>query len=112
MRTVAILIAAAIIMLFVNKAFAIQEIKDVSIVEVSMNHDEKICTIIIDQNIPPSDSTGECTQRNFSWKCFNDDYLWHMVLHIKKNNLPIDIRYSSDECFNGKSGNFKLLTVW
>ncbi len=112
MKKVCMVISIFATLLFVNQAIATQEIKDVAIVDYNMNHDDKICTITIDKDIQTSSSTEKCTQRAFSWKCFNDDYLWHMVLHINKNKLPIDIRYSSKECFDEKSGNFKLLTVW
>lgn len=95
-----------------NSAMAIEEIKDVALVDYKMNHDKKECSLTIDRDIPTNASTDKCTQRTFSWKCFNDDYLWHMVLHIHKNQLPIDIRYSTDKCFEGESNNFQLLTVW
>ena len=110
-----ILITIILIFLFVtvaNSVMATHEIKDVAIVDYDMNHDEKVCTVTIDRDAPINGSIEKCTQRVFSWKCFNDDYLWHMVLHIHKNNLPIDIRYSSDECFDDSTKNMKLLTVW
>lgn len=112
MKNVGMVISIFATLLFANQAFATQEIKDVAIVGYGMNHDDKICTVTIDKDIPTSASTAKCTQRTFSWKCFNDDYLWHMIMHINNNKLPIDIRYSSDGCFDEKSGNFKLLTVW
>jgi len=112
MKKVGMVISIFASLLFVNQAIAFQEIKDAAIVDYDIIHMEKICTITIDRDIPTSASTEKCTQRAFSWKCLSDDYLWHMVLHIYKNKLPIDIRYSSDGCFDEKSGNFKLLTVW
>ena len=112
MRKSGFVISIFATLFLVNQAIANQEIKDVAIVDYNMNHDDKICTVTIDKEVPTSASTEKCTARTFSWKCFNDDYLWHMVLHINKNKLPIDIRYSSDECFDEKSLNFKLLTVW
>ena len=92
-------------------ATATQEVKDAAIVDNNMNHDDKVCTIVIDRDVTTNAVTKKCIQRKFSWKCFNDDYLWHMVLHIHKNKLPIDIRYSSEKCFDEKVNNMQLLTV-
>ncbi len=93
-------------------ACATQEIKGVSIVDTQIDYDNKVCTIIIDRDHPVTDLTSKCTSRKFSWRCFSDDYLWHMVLHVKKNNLTIDIRYSDEKCFGGKQNNMLLLTAW
>lgn len=113
MKKLGIALGILTILVSANLAIATSlEIEDVTVVEYKMNHVEQICTIAIDRDVPTSEATKGCTQRRFSWKCFIDDYLWKMVLHIEENNLPIDIRYSSDECFDEKSSNFKLLTVW
>jgi hypothetical protein len=105
-------ILTSLFLMVTNSAMATQEINDAAVVDYDMNYDEKVCTVIIDRDTPTNASTEKCTQRRFSWKCFNDDYLWHMILHIHKNKLLIDIRYSSDKCFDDKSSNFELLTVW
>jgi len=112
MRKLVIIIAIFATVIVINQAFAFQEIKDVSIVDVDMNYEDKVCTITIDQDIPTSSSTKNCTPKTFSWKCFTDDYIWHMILHINETKAPIDMRYSSDECFDEKTRNFRLLTVW
>jgi hypothetical protein len=112
MRQLTAIIFTFIILMVASMAMATQEVKDAAIVEYDMNHDDKVCTVIIGSDVPTNAATEKCTQRTFSWKCFNDDYLWHMILHIHKNKLPIDIRYSSDKCFDDKANNLQLLTVW
>jgi len=112
MRGIKAAILTSLFLMITSSAMATMEINDAAVVDYDMNYDEKVCTVIIDRDTPTNASTEKCTQRRFSWKCFNDDYLWHMVMHIHKNKLPIDIRYSSDMCFDDKSSNFQLLTVW
>jgi hypothetical protein len=85
MRQLTAIIFTFIILMVASIAMATQEVKDAAIVDYDMNHDNKVCTITIDMDVPTNASTEKCTPRTFSWKCFNDDYLWHMVLHIHKN---------------------------
>jgi hypothetical protein len=112
MRHLTAIFLTLIFLMIVSIAMAAQEVKDAAIVDYDMIHDDKVCTITIDRDVQTDGSTEKCTPRAFSWKCLNDDYLWHMVLHIHKNQLPIDIRYSSEECFDDSIKNLKLLTVW
>lgn len=112
MRKSGIGVGVLTLLMWANLAIASQEIKGVTVYEYKMNFVDQVCTITIDQDVPTSEATKNCTQRKFSWKCLIDDYLWKMLLHIEQNNLHIDIRYSSAGCFDEKSGNFELLTVW
>jgi len=112
MKRLTVMILSLIFFMVPNTIMAMQEVKDAAIVDFEMNHQKKVCTITIDRDVPTDAATEKCTQRAFSWKCFNDDYLWHMVLHIHKQKLQIDVRYSSDKCFDETNNNFQLLTVW
>lgn len=99
-------------LIFTNAAVAALEVNNVNALEYKMNFVDQVCTLTIDQDVPTNEATQTCTQRTFSWNCLFDDYLWKMLMHIQNNNLRIDIRYSSDGCFGGDTGNFELLTVW
>ncbi len=112
MRKTQIILLAMICIMSVSGASAMQEVNDATIVDYTINYDQKKCTIIIDQDHPVTESTRQCKRKAFSWKCLNDDYLWHMVQHLNKNHLPIDIRYADSKCFDGEGSNMQLLTVW
>lgn len=113
MKKFTIVISILSSLLFVNQVIAVQVIKDAVIVFRHIDLNERTCTIIVNKYIPPSAATKKCHQSHFSWRCHDDDnYLWRMVLHNHGNKLPINIRYSSEKCFNQKSRNFQLLNLW
>ena len=100
------------ILLLSNKAWAYQEVYDVTVIDTKIDHHIQTCTITIANNHPVTNRTAGCNQKRFSWRCVDrGDYRLELSEQSKQNGYKMDIRYSEYQC-DRVTNNMLLLTVW
>ncbi len=100
------------IMLLASKAFAWQQVYDITVTDYEVDYDKNICTFTIDRDHPVTTKTKECNYMNFSWQCSEGDKDYRMAQGIAAHKgSPIHLRYSEYAC-HPYTENMLLLSTW
>jgi hypothetical protein len=111
MRSFWVLSVALAFILIADRSHAFQESHGTTVVDLRMDHGNRICTIRINGPHHTTTATSGCNQQWFSWNCLRDDYRYELARISRESGRPMSIRYSEYQCHQF-TRNMELLTVW